>query len=80
MVCLMYLTTTRPNILNVVSILSWFMYCATEIHLKATKWVVRYVKDIINFGIKFKKSKEFKLFRLLETEIGQYMFMIWKIL
>ena len=31
--CLMYLTTTRPYILFVVSLLSRFMHCASEVHL-----------------------------------------------
>ena len=59
---LMYLSATRPDILIAVSILSRFMHCASEIHLKAAKRVVRYINGTINFGIKFKKSKEFKLF------------------
>jgi len=66
--CLMYLTTTRPDILNAVSILSRFMHCASEIHLKAAKRVVRYIKGTINFGIKFKKSKEFKLFGFSDSD------------
>ncbi|RDX82751.1 putative mitochondrial protein, partial [Mucuna pruriens] len=37
------------------------MHCASEIQLKAARRVIRYIKDAINFGIKFKKSKEFKL-------------------
>jgi len=48
--CLMYLTTTRPNILNVVSMLSRFIHCASELHLKAAKKVIRYVKGTCNFG------------------------------
>jgi len=59
--CLMYLIATQPDILNVVSILSWFMHCASEFHLKAAKRVIRYVKDTCNFDIKFTRSKEFKL-------------------
>jgi len=35
--CLMYLTTTRPDILFVVSLLSRFMHDASELHLRATK-------------------------------------------
>jgi len=42
--CLMYLSTTRPDILFVVSILSRFMHCTSEFHLKAAKRVVRYIK------------------------------------
>jgi len=57
----MYLTATRPDILNVISILSRFMHCASELHLKAAKRVIRYVKGTCNFGIKFTRSKEFKL-------------------
>ena len=37
--CLMYLTTTRPNILNVVSILSRFLHCPNETHMKTAKRV-----------------------------------------
>ena len=59
---LMYLSATRSDLLIAVSILSWFIHCASEIHLKAAKRVVRYMKGTINLGIKFKKSKEFKLF------------------
>ena len=57
----MYLTTTRPDILNVVSILSRFMNCASEMHLKVAKRVIRYVKGTSNFGIKFKRTEKFKL-------------------
>ena len=59
--CLMYLTATRPDILNAVSILSRFMHCASELHLKVAKRVIRYVKGTSDFGVKFTKSKEFKL-------------------
>ncbi|KAF3626284.1 putative hexokinase-3 [Capsicum annuum] len=42
--CLMYLTATRPDILFVVSLLSRFMHCATEMHLQAAKRIIRYIK------------------------------------
>lgn len=35
--CLMYLTVTRPDILFDVSLLSRFMYCVSEMHLRAAK-------------------------------------------
>ncbi|RDX93198.1 hypothetical protein CR513_24576, partial [Mucuna pruriens] len=35
--CLMYLTSTRSNILFLVSLLSRFMHCVSELHLKATR-------------------------------------------
>ena len=39
--CLMYLTTTRLDIVHVVSLLSRYMHCANEIHLQTTKHIVR---------------------------------------
>jgi hypothetical protein len=55
--CLMYLTTTRPDILFAVSILSRYMHCASVMHLKAAKRVIRYIKGTIDFGVKFKKCQ-----------------------
>ncbi|PHT28618.1 Fanconi-associated nuclease 1 -like protein [Capsicum baccatum] len=48
--CLMYLTATRPDILYVVSILSRFMHCPSEVHVKAAKRIVRYIKGTITYG------------------------------
>ncbi|KAL5752411.1 hypothetical protein ACOSP7_022597 [Xanthoceras sorbifolium] len=68
--CLMYLTTTRPGILNAVSILSRFMHCASEWHLKPAKRVLRYVKGTCDFDIKFTRSKELKLVGFLDSDWG----------
>lgn len=38
--CLVYLIATRLDILNTVSILSRFMHCASELHLKVAKRVI----------------------------------------
>ncbi|RDX69388.1 Copia protein, partial [Mucuna pruriens] len=57
--CLMYLTTTRPNILHSVSLLSKFTNCAIETHLIAAKRVLKYVKGTLNFGIKFYASRDY---------------------
>ncbi|KAL0536061.1 hypothetical protein IC582_024993 [Cucumis melo] len=68
--CLMYLTATRPDILNAVSILSRFMHCASELHLKTTKRVIRYVKGTSDFGVKFTRGKEFKLIGFSDSDWG----------
>ncbi|KAL4025974.1 hypothetical protein IC575_014380 [Cucumis melo] len=68
--CLMYLTATRPDILNAVSILSRFMHCASELHLKAAKRVIRYVKGTSDFGVKFTRGKEFKLIGFSDSDWG----------
>jgi hypothetical protein len=59
--CLMYLTATRPDIMHAVSLLSRFMHCASEIHFKAAKRVVRYIKGTLNYGIKFSCAENFEL-------------------
>ncbi|XP_037491099.1 uncharacterized mitochondrial protein AtMg00240-like [Jatropha curcas] len=59
--CLMYLTTTRSDILFAVNLLSRFMHCASELHLIAAKRVLRYIKSTISYGVKFGKSYDFKL-------------------
>ena len=55
--CLMYLTATRPNIMNATSILSRYMHCASEIHFQAAKRIVRYIKGTIDYGLKFCQVK-----------------------
>jgi len=59
--CLMYLTTTRPDIIFAVSLLSRFMHCASEVHLRAAKRILRYVKGTLDYGVKFEKCTNFKL-------------------
>ncbi|XP_006588199.1 uncharacterized protein LOC114368337 [Glycine soja] len=51
--CLVYLTATRPDITYVVNLLSQYMHCASEIHFKATKRILRYIKGTIGYGVKF---------------------------
>ncbi|RDX93298.1 putative mitochondrial protein, partial [Mucuna pruriens] len=53
--CLMYLTSTR------LDILFQFMHCSSELHLKAAKRVVRYIKGTANYGVKYDKVQDFKL-------------------
>ena len=49
--CLMYLTTTRLDIMHAISLLSRFVHCASEVHFKAIKRIVRYIKGTLSYGI-----------------------------
>jgi hypothetical protein len=49
--CLMYLSATRLDILYATSLLSRYMHCPSEIHLRATKLILRYIKGTVNFGV-----------------------------
>ena len=55
--CLMYLTATRLDIVHAVSLLSRYMHYASEIHFQAVKFFFRYVKDTIDYGIRFSRVK-----------------------
>jgi hypothetical protein len=59
--CLMYLTAIRPDIMHAVSLLSRFMHCASEVHVKAAKRVVRYIKGTLSYGIQFSCIENFDL-------------------
>ncbi|WZY88683.1 hypothetical protein YC2023_045418 [Brassica napus] len=59
--CLMYLTSTRPDIMFSVSSLSRFMHCASEIHFQAAKRILRYVRGTTEYGIKYTCSHSPKL-------------------
>ncbi|KAJ8774133.1 hypothetical protein K2173_009564 [Erythroxylum novogranatense] len=66
--CLMYLTATRPDIQYTVSVLSRFLHCASELHMKAAKRVLRYLKGTSSYGIKFTKSERFKLYGYSDSD------------
>jgi hypothetical protein len=50
---LLYLTHSRPYLLYAVGVASRFMQESHELHLKATKHILRYVQGTITFGIHY---------------------------
>ncbi|KAL6340120.1 hypothetical protein AAG906_038955 [Vitis piasezkii] len=55
---LMYLTTTRPDIMHVVSVISRYMECPTEIHLLVAKRIFRYLQGTKEFGLFYKNGEK----------------------
>jgi hypothetical protein len=53
---LLYLTTTRPNIMYATSLVSRFMESPKDSHWKMAKQVLRYVAGTLNFGLWYTKS------------------------
>lgn len=53
---LMYLTTTRPDLMFIVSLISRYMKRPTKCHWAAARRVLRYVKGTINCGVFYKKG------------------------
>ncbi|RVW24637.1 Copia protein [Vitis vinifera] len=71
--CLMYLTATRLDLMNVVSSLSRYMHCASEIHFQAAKRIVRYVKGTIDYGLRFCQVKNFTLHGYSDSDWAGYV-------
>jgi hypothetical protein len=59
--CLIYLTTTRPDLSYAVSILSPFMKQPWDSHWNAAKRVLRYIQGTKYFDLLYKKTKNFVL-------------------
>ena len=57
MICsLMYLTNTRPDICFVVNTLSQFLTNPRHVHLIVAKHILRYLKGIVDYGLKHEAS------------------------
>jgi hypothetical protein len=52
---LMYLTTTRLDLVYNVSLISRYMAKPTKLHLQAAKRILRYLKGTFDYGIMYKK-------------------------
>jgi len=69
----MYLTATKPDIMNATSILSRYMYCASEIHFQAANRIVRYIKGTIDYGLKFCQVKNSILHGYSNSDWASYV-------
>lgn len=58
---LRYLTSTRPDIVYEVSLVSRYMENPTITHLKVAKRILRYIKGTLDFGLFYSISNNFKL-------------------
>ena len=59
---LMYLMAKRPDMMHVVSVISRYMECPTEIHLLAAKRIFRYLQGTKEFGLFYKNGEKSDLF------------------
>ena len=58
---LMYLTNTRPDICFAVNTLSQFLTDSRHVHLIAAKNIPRYLKGIVDYGIKYEANQKINL-------------------
>ncbi|KAM1349822.1 hypothetical protein EV1_003832 [Malus domestica] len=67
---LLYLTTTRPDIMYAASLLSRFMHKPTCIHYGAAKRILRYIQGTLDFGIMYERNVKPKLYGFCDSDWG----------
>ena len=65
---LMYLTTTRHDIMHGVCLISRYIEYPTELHLLAAKRIFRYLKGTTDFGILYKKGEQSGLIGFTDSD------------
>ncbi|RDX68373.1 putative mitochondrial protein, partial [Mucuna pruriens] len=68
---LMYLTSTRPDMMSVVNLISRYMENPTELHLLVVKRVLRYLKGTTDFGIFYKKEGNKELLAYTDSDYAR---------
>ena len=58
---LMYLINTRPDICFTVNTLNQFLTYLRHVHLIAAKHILRYLKDTVNYGLKYEVNQNINL-------------------
>nr|CAN66523.1 hypothetical protein VITISV_014781 [Vitis vinifera] len=58
---LLYLTASRPDIMNSVCLCARFQSCPKESHLSAVKRILRYLKGTMDIGLWYPKGDNFEL-------------------
>ena len=65
---LMYLMNTRLDICFAVNTLSQFMEHPKQVHLTATKHVMRYLKGTLDYGLRYVTDHEFDLYGYSDSD------------
>ncbi|GKV47061.1 hypothetical protein SLEP1_g53999 [Rubroshorea leprosula] len=68
---LMYLTTTRPDIMHAVSLISRYMESPKEMHLLAAKRILRYLKGTVEYGLFYKKGEKSDMFGFTDSDFAR---------
>eukprot|EP00253_Pinus_taeda_P020950 PITA_20950 len=63
-----YLVNTRPDICFVVNTLSQFMVEPKRVHWAAAKHVIRYVRGIVGYGLKYSRGEDISLNRFTDAD------------
>lgn len=69
--CLTYLTSTRPDLIFVVSLLNRYLEHPTQLHLHLAKRVLGYIQGTTEFGIFYKKGGSDKLIAYSDSDYAR---------
>ena len=67
---LLYLTTSRPNIMHIVCLCVRIQFNHRESHLKAIKRILHYLVGTTNQSLFYKKNQDFRLVGYYDTYYG----------
>jgi len=65
---LLYLIATRPNILQAVCMVARFHASPKETHVTIVKWIFRYLKGTMEYGLWYPKGKDFTLIAFSDVD------------
>nr|GEW72290.1 retrovirus-related Pol polyprotein from transposon TNT 1-94 [Tanacetum cinerariifolium] len=65
---LMYLTSSRPDIVQAVCFCARYQSRPTEKHLKDVKWIFRYLRGTVNMGLWYPKGSSLELTSFLDAD------------
>ena len=65
---ILYVTTTRPDVMQVVGVVSRFNSAPKETHVAAVKIIFRYLKGTMDYGLWYPKSDNFTLKEFTDTD------------
>ncbi|CAL2242563.1 unnamed protein product [Prunus armeniaca] len=67
---LLYLTTTRPDVMYAASLLARFMHCPTNKHYGTAKRVLKYVQGTLDYGLEYVKGRNAVLIGYCDSDWG----------
>ena len=65
---LLYITTSRPDIMHVVGMVGRYQYAPKQSHLIAFKRIFRYLKGTMNYGLWYARNHNFQLSIYLDVD------------
>lgn len=65
---LLYISTTRPNIMHAIGLISRFMQSSSKIHFGAAKTILRYLCGKRNYGNWYTPSNDFGLVAYIDND------------